>query len=324
MSDVHYSRQTLEIADKATRLAIGAANSLGVRLMVPGDLHDTKGALWSPCVDRMIETLSMCSQLPLILIGNHDKINEKSDEHALKFLLGKAILINSISYDAHKDIVFVPYHHDVSALRMKLNKTFNKDKRIVIMHQGVQSSNAGHYYQDPSALTKNDLSGLRVISGHYHARQSFDLPNGGHFDFVGNPYSLNFGEAGDPPKGYQILYDDGSLKFVTTNLRRHYIMEVQYTDLTNTTIVSPGNYDDILWVKVTGTKEQLSTLSKKKVAHDLIIQQDFKLDLISLDTKAKIETKNVSKSDMLDGLIDSLTNTSIERKTRLKALWKGL
>lgn len=323
ISDVHYSLPTLEVADKAMRMAVAKSNELGVPLIVPGDLHDTKANLRGECVKAMIETFKLCRLSPIILRGNHDSINEKSEEHSLEFLAPYAEIISTSSVHLNKGITFIPYHHNVDDLREYLENSIHTS--FIITHQGVQQTNSGHYIQDKSALMKEDLAGLRVISGHYHTRQSFDLPNGGKFDYVGNPYTLNFAEAADPTKGYQILYDDGSLEFIPTNLREHRVLDYSYETLKGEGIFL-GEPQDIVWVKIRGTKEQLSKLTKKQVGLDLDISQDFRLDLIPSDIKTtkSEQAKDITNEQLLDILIDSLSNTSGERKTRLKSLWKGL
>ena len=57
ISDVHYSLQTLPLADKVMRMAIDKANSLGVPLIVAGDLHDTKANMRAECVNAMIRDI---------------------------------------------------------------------------------------------------------------------------------------------------------------------------------------------------------------------------------------------------------------------------
>jgi len=185
---------------------------------------------------------------------------------------------------------------------------------ILIMHQGITGSNSGEYIQDKSAITKDDVAGMRVISGHYHARQTIELPDGGKWDYIGNPYTTNFGEANDPPKGFQILMDDGSLEFVPTNLRKHVVMELdlsRYEQFVN----NPNFGDDLVWLKVKGTKEQLANFKKPF---------DCRLDLIPLDTVTQASAQNLTQTELLDQLIDSLTNTSDESKARLKQTWKDL
>jgi DNA repair exonuclease SbcCD nuclease subunit len=323
ISDVHYNLQTLEIADKAVNKAFKHANRLEVPLIICGDLHDTKANIRGECMNAMKKTLEVYSLTsPVVLRGNHDSINEKSKEHSLSFLKPNCIIIDEPFYSKRLECHLIPYHHDANELRQYL-KTL-PPKSTLIMHQGINSSNAGHYYQDKSALNKEDLAGFRVISGHYHTRQSFDLPDGGKFDYVGNPFTLNYAEADDPPKGYQILYDDGSLEFVPTNLRKHVVVDIGIGDIDHPDLWQHDyKRGDLLWVKVSGDKQYLN-ITKKDIANRMKIEGDFKLDLISTDITTSKQDPNKPQFEVLDTLIDSLTNTDDEQKSRLKDLWKQL
>jgi DNA repair exonuclease SbcCD nuclease subunit len=354
ISDVHYNLQTLPLADAAMRQAISKANELDIPLIVAGDLHDTKANMRAECVNAMIETFNMCRTKCYIIRGNHDALNEKSEAHSIGFLnrLGEVEDLDKSNWDNYvsepavvvvdqpnffndlgafngNSVHLIPYHHDVSQLRKYLS-TVDKGSTI-IMHQGIQGSNSGEYIQDKSAITKEDVADFRVISGHYHARQ--DIKTGrpqkgavGLFSYVGNPYTLNFGEASDPEKGFQILMNDGSLEFVPTDLRRHCSFTCDTLFLNDTRKATlPGlKAEDLLWVKVLGSKEELLTVTKTKIANKLQLTQDFRLDLIPTDTETQspADTKQLTSGELLDKLIDSLSNTTDERKTRLKELWR--
>lgn len=328
ISDVHYNINTLEIADKAMRLAVDKANELNVLLIVAGDLHDTKANLRGECVNAMIETFKLCDYCPAILVGNHDKINEKSEEHSLNFLRGSAAIIDTPTNLPRIGTLF-PYYSDVEELREELKQ--EPKGNLIIMHQGLTNSNAGHYIQDKSAINKEDVAGLRVISGHYHTRQTILLPDEGSWDYLGNPYTLGFGESNDPEKGFHVLYDDCSLEFIPTKLRKHVIVNMttyisimepaERQMLSCDTIVSDS---DIVWVKLSGTKEDLTNITKQKIAKLLGIT-DFKLDFIPSETKGDIDIRSTSSQpELLDNLISTLTNTSEEQKTRIKTIWKSL
>jgi DNA repair exonuclease SbcCD nuclease subunit len=318
-SDIHYELSTLKLADTCMRMAITKANELMVPLIVAGDLHNTKANLRGECVNAMLETFAMHKAVvKYVMIGNHDKINEKSEEHSLNFLRDDCLLINQPVQGPAG--IMIPYYHDANELRQYL-KTLPKGSTL-IMHQGILGSNAGDYFQDKSALNPEDVAGFRVISGHYHTKQTIPLPDGGSWDFIGNPYSLGFGEANDPDKGFRILMSDGSLQFVPTNLRRYEIVEWNLED------ESPdcSGSDSILWVKIRGNLEDLNQLSRAKVAKQLMIDRPFRLDLIP--NTVEVSTENVdadAAQDMvLDSLIDELPDIEATRKVRLKELWKDL
>lgn len=320
ISDVHYSLNTLALADAAMRQAISAANELKVALVVAGDLHDTKANLRGECVNAMIETFKQCDAPAAILVGNHDRLNEKAPAHSLNFLAPYAMIIDEPKY-LHPIGQLIPYQHDPSDFYAALPKS---NQTIIISHQGVEGSKSGDYIQDKSAALADKLIGLRVISGHYHTKQTIDLPGGGKWDYIGNPYTLNYAEANDPPKGYQILYSDGSLEFKPTNLRKHIVIDTDVDDL----VAIPYSHElgDLLWFKCKGTKEELKTVTKQFISDNYDIKEGFRLDLIPTDTitQAPDTRLNLSQGPLLDSLIDSLSATSDERKNRLKDLWKAL
>ncbi len=339
ISDVHYNIQTLPIADKAMRLAIAKANELDVPLIVAGDLHDTKANMRAECVNAMLDTLKLAyrphydeygsnnweTKRALVLVGNHDKINEKSNLNALEFLSDVTELVdmprftNAVTAKGYS-LELIPYQSNPDDFRARVRKIDKKS--IIICHQGITGSKSGEYIQDHSAINPEDVAGRRVISGHYHQRQTIALPDGGTWDYIGNPYTLNFGEADDPEKGFQILMNDGSLEFVPTNLRRHHILEVSCLD---PEAEFTGRPDDLLWVKVSGPSDELAKYTKDVIANQLGITQGFRLDMIPTDSTSPLEqTKELPQDELFDSIIDSLTDADNSRKARLKALWKDL
>lgn len=339
ISDVHYNVHMLKLADAAMRMAINKANELQVPLIVAGDLHDTKANLRGECVNAMRATFKQCAIKPYILRGNHDAINEKSKEHSLNFLEDLATIVdepgffNELGSINGNSIHLIPYQHDPEELKSYLKKV---DKNsCIIMHQGVTNANSGDYIQDKSALPRECFADYRVISGHYHTRQHIKCGHPrqgsvGLFSYIGNPYTLNYGEANDPEKGFQILMSDGSLEFIPTNLRRHRIVTCGWDEKYNLFWgpIMKGKVDDLVWVKVEGSREQLQVVTKlwlEKQGYETFSGGNFKLDLIPIDTKSQVSaTKNLTKGPLIDSIIDGLTNTSNERKERLKSTWKEL
>jgi len=318
ISDVHYNIHTIPLADAALRQAISKANKLQVPLIVAGDLHDTKANLRGECINAMLFTFSHLKGQAYILIGNHDRINEKSPDHSLNFLRGDHVSIIDIATPM-EGLSLIPYHNDPDELRRYL-EAVPKDM-ITIMHQGITGSNMGEYVVDHSAIRPEDVAGRRVISGHYHSRQTISLPNGGSWDYIGNPYSLSFGEAKDPEKGYQVLYNDGSLEFVPTNLRKHIIYDMSASEYMDYAFRIVHCLGDSVWVKIRGPKAVLSNI------HPTQISKAFgpcKLDLIPDDQEviAPALADTMSQSELLDSMIDSMTNTGDDTKERLKALWR--
>lgn len=319
ITDVHYDLSTKKIADIAVRTAIKKANELGVFFINAGDLHNSKANMRGECVNAIIETFKTCQYVSYSLVGNHSRLNEKSPEHALNFLAPYTNIITDYTFIGALQTWLVPYHSESELPRLKeFLKALPKGTQVA-MHQGLTKSNSGEYFMDKSALAPEDVSGLRIISGHYHYRQTIELPEEGSWTFLGNPYTLSFGEANDPEKGYHILYDDGSLEFIPLNLRKHVVIEIKMGEPRTPISVNP---DDIVKVKITGTMEQLSPITKKTTASELNITQPFRLELIPITSSAVLEPKSESQSSILDSLID-LASSSEEAKTRIKTLWRS-
>lgn len=329
ISDVHYNLNTLELADKSMRQAITSANCMGLPLIVAGDLHDTKANLRGECIEAMLNTFRLMEpEQVFVIVGNHDKISEKSNRNSLEFLRNYVQLIsepcftNSIACNRNS-LEFIPYQHDTENFKTALRRI---DKRsIIIAHQGILGSNSGEYIQDKTALKPEYVAGRRIISGHYHTRQDIVLPNGGLWSYIGNPYTLNYAEAKDPEKGFQILFDDGSLVFVPTNLRKHAVFESEVT-VEGLSKCPKVNSDDLLWIKIQGTKEQLQVFDKKYVSSFVKGVDNFKLDHYPLEVNSTITEVTPHKTDaeLMDSLIYSLSNTSQDKKQRLSTLWKDL
>jgi DNA repair exonuclease SbcCD nuclease subunit len=336
ISDVHFNVHTIELASLALRKAQFKAVMLKVPLVIAGDLLDTKAIIRAEVANRLIELLSV-KDAPetIILVGNHDLINEKGKEHALNFLKPYATIIETIQtghlcgvavdlipYQADPTVI-LKYLQDIEgeAQEVLLEYEHVLTKPMIIMHQGVQGSAMGDYIIDKSAVPKETFAGYRVISGHYHPRQDIVCPDGGLVSYIGNPYTLGFGEANDPEKGFQVLKNDGSLEFIPTSMRKHIIYDIAFGEPKTG---SKHNPEDLVWIKFRGTKEQLSSFPKEKLIEGLEAAS-VKVDYIPLDQETQVPSKadTMSQSALLDNMIDSMTNTGDATKERLKALWRA-
>ena len=329
-SDIHYALSTLPLADAATKQMVAKANELGIPLVIAGDLHDTKSLHRAECQEAMLSTLREAKQDPLILVGNHDRRNEKAPEHALHFLEGVAHLITRpCTWDRGAlRATLIPYQHDPEEFK----KAASQSNSLVICHQGIIGADMGHYVQDKSALCKEDVADFRVVSGHYHRRQ--DIKCGrprkgaiGLFSYIGNPYTLTFAEAKDPPKGFQILMDDGTLEFVPTNLRKHIVMQFSVDDLESGKELHPElpRMNDLVWIKLSGTRSQLAALSKKDLGDRLFSPGfDYRLDKTPIDAEvSETKVEGLSNFEAMDSVIEDASETA-EQKVELRRLYREL
>lgn len=309
------------------RLALKKAEQLGVPLIVAGDMHDQKALLRAECVKALIDTFKSAKVRTIVMVGNHCLLHEKGKAHALEFLRDYTEIVDTATHDNALGLHMIPYISDPEEMQGILN-TIPKGATI-IAHTGVQTAYMGHYQQDKSSLPKEAFADYRVISGHYHRRQ--DIKCGrpkkgavGLFSYIGNPYTLNFGEASDPEKGFQVLHSDGSLEFVPTNLRRHIVIEFDLTTNSGTTTEAPFNQNDLIWVKLTGTKSELDAFDKEDWGKGIFKHSNYKLEKIYPEAEKLPETIKPKKdSDILDALIDSIGEND-QTKGTLKVLWRAL
>lgn len=328
-ADVHFTPATLDLASRSFADALAEAEMRGVPLVVAGDLLDTKDIIRAQCANRIINILSHADSTKVyVMPGNHDMANEKGSEHALNFLRPYCQLVESPVYIEAIGSYMIPYQTDLGKLR-ELLKSIPAGSRL-IMHQGVGTAYMGHYTQDKTSLAPEEFADFRVISGHYHTRQ--DIKCGrprkgavGLFSYIGNPYTLTFGEAADPAKGFQVLKSDGLLEFVPTKLRKHVIIGVDCNDLDRGRGLAHA--EDLVWVKVRGPKSELDKLSKASIYDMVGLCSQLKLDKIPTDTSAAEaeapKPKNLTEGEILDILIEGMSETEM-RKAYLKALWREI
>ena len=260
ISDVHYSLNTVELADKAFKEALSHAYALQVPLIDCGDLTNDKAVLRAECLNKLIASLRHARRMGVkvyLLIGNHSLLNEKGPEHALHCLSPfAAVICSPMEFDGFN---FIPYQSTPEAFQEALNK-FPKGSTVII-HQGVKGGNSGHYIQDHSAVDAEILKDYRTVGGHYHNHHSI-----GTHTFVGNPYTLTFGEHADAPKGFCILYSDGSVEQVPTNLRKHVKVECDTWNYHN---LPELGINDLLWLQIHGPKLELDLINKSEIGNKL-------------------------------------------------------
>lgn len=316
LSDVHFTPATLELAAQSFLKAQFKAKILDVPLIVCGDTLDSKAVMRAECVNRLLELVSVKDAPDMIfVVGNHDLCNEKGKTHSLNFLKPYATVVETIqtSLLGGVNLTIIPYQSDPNTIKNWLEDRDTEKGDIFLMHQGVTGSDSGDYIHDKSAIPKEWLKDLKVWSGHYHNRQTIALPSDGEWNYIGNPYSLSFGEANDKPKGYQILMSDGTAEFVPTNLRKHVIYEI--TPDNETSELKRHQPGDLVWVKAKGPRAWLSSFRKESYGA-------CRLTTECTDDAPKAITASLRGPEALDSIIDQQPDKATS--DRLKSLWRQL
>lgn len=328
ISDEHYTPSSLPLAHAAMTQALRKAEELQVPLISCGDLLDSKAIIRAECANALIELFGEAKTRIIVLVGNHTLINEKGTTHSLNFLKPYADVIQSPIKDPQLGIWFIPYQSSPDKFLEILKGIPNGS--TIIAHQGVVGGDLGHYVKDSGAIPKDALADYRTILGHYHKAQDIKCgrPRKGAIglaSYVGTPYTASFAEANDGPKGFRILWSDGILESVPTNLRKHIILEMNV--INEGLPLRPGlilNKEDLLWIKATAPASVLAKLNKKAIGMSLPMGENFKLDKIPTESpKDTQERKELKDTELLDKIIEDL-NESQSQKKILKDLWRQL
>lgn len=331
IADVHYNTSTLALADFSVCTSLAKADELGVPLVIAGDLHDTKANMRGECVNAILKTLKRANSdlyCVRVLVGNHDLLNVKGKAHALEFLRSDTKIVDTAFYDGTIDAWLLPYYDDLRELKQVLDVIPTGSK--IIMHQGVKEAWKGHYIHDETAAPAEWFANFRVISGHYHRAQTINCRNGrrlgkneaGSFSYIGNPYTLTFAEANDGPKGYQILYEDGTLEQKILDLRKHKVFRLQAKDVH--LMEKIAEKEDICEVHLLGQQTQVDSIDKTDLGMRLFGHDNYRLMReADKDDRAPFKVDVITPRQNLINLIDSLIDSD-DNKKYLKSLLEDL
>lgn len=316
ISDIHFNLNNLELATTALQAAISKATDLNVPMIIAGDLHDTKAIIRGEIANRLLSIFQSSKCTTYLIIGNHDLLNEKGFGHSLNFLAPYVTLIDKVTSLDAQNLWLLPYFSNADDLITLLPMI--PLASTLIMHQGFMGASMGDYVVDKSSIDPVLVKEFRVISGHYHRHQSI-----GTVTYIGSPYTMTFGEANDGHKGFLVLHEDGSFHREILNLRKHIIAECNIEDLDQLKLEI--NPNDLVWLKITGSRSELEKLDKKIVGDKIIGHANFKWDLIPKESETiqVPERQTMSNEELFDSLIDA-EDESDEYKAYLKALWREI
>lgn len=334
ISDLHFTVPTLELASQSLVHALEKGQELQVPVIIAGDLLDAKAIIRAEVANRLVSIFSHCEGRVVVMMGNHDMINEKGSEHSLNFLRTLTEVVSNPVLDKDTGLWFIPYQNDPERLQALLKDI--EEGVTLIMHQGVLGADMGHYVKDSTSLPREAFQDFRVISGHYHKAQ--DIKCGrprkgavGLFSYIGSPYTISFAEAGDGPKGFRVLWSDGTLESVPTDLREHRIFNrttqeifnmIERDDVKSDFGFPELHPNDVLWFKVTGPVSELDKVKKVDIAKHVIGHSNFKLDKIPTEYILTAEAPKERKDwELLDSIIDRLPESPV-KKEELKKLWR--
>jgi len=141
----------------------------------------------------------------ILLVGNHDQINEKGDNALTPFseLSNVSVIDMPCIY---RKFIWLPYRKDKQIL---LDYLSTISSGTIFMHHGIQGFEISNSILDINGIDNKQLDKyFMVISGHYHKRQNIR-----NIFYVGSPYQIDASEA-NQEKGYMIFTQKHQENFV--------------------------------------------------------------------------------------------------------------
>jgi len=258
IGDIH---ATLKDTDKVNHL-FDIIEQIGNPTILLGDLLDNKAIVRAECLNLYYKRFKESKLNFIVLVGNHDLISLDSKEHSLETLkeLKNVTIIDEPQ--VIDNVFFVPYIHDLVALKSVLA---SNSVDTLMIHQGIVGYDYGNGYKAEEGVVKEQLSSFkRVIAGHFHKYQHEDK-----LTFLGTPFSKSFGETDQDKFIACYETETQSLELIKSNFPQHKSLNVDCSSPQEINLVEGDIYRFIL----NGTQEQINSFPKKEYLNVRFIER---------------------------------------------------
>lgn len=235
MNDLHISKDNISEFEKNWGEALGICNEYQIKnLFIGGDVFTTRNVQYlAPmlAVQTCLRKAAYQNIKTTIAFGNHDcpvygKMTNWCDLYAY---IAKVEIIDDFYVFPFEDmaLAMVSYFSEESVLPVKLaelddclkEKHIDFSKVILYLHAGVHGALGD--FDIPNEIPQEPLLKYgRVLCSHYHNRTKI---KGTNIEYIGSSRAHTFGE--DEEKGYTVLYDNGSTKFIKNQVNVRYVTE---------------------------------------------------------------------------------------------------
>lgn len=223
-SDLHLCEKTADTCfnEVLPGLFEAAKTDKDKKLVCLGDFYHIRYKVDVVIQNRVFEYFSLLGDHGIdvwLLPGNHDQINEQGENALTPF---NALLNVSVFDEICETSIgtFIPYRKNKEEIVEYLKNCPLSDKKPLFMHEDIIGFEYGNGIVSDKGIPFSFVNSLHkwIITGHYHKRQIK-----GHVHYVGSPYQIDAGEAGQE-KGYVIYYpDETTLHWVDTDWGpKHY------------------------------------------------------------------------------------------------------
>lgn len=304
LNDTHLNKDNGELVKSIFNQAIELCETEGTdKIFCGGDVFTNRSGQPLQCLTDWKEILEAITEAGLelhVIPGNHDKTDSDDERSYLDVYSERCVHLYrqwSVKIIDGVAVCFIPYFRDEKWLQeFRMIEEELEDKcykggmpKILITHSGfdgVVNNDGSKVVSDikPSMFKAFD----KVLIGHYHDASKLAE----NVIYTGSAFQNNFGEN-ITDKGFTIIYDDTSLRFVPSKFPK-YIKEVvsakDKESLRNLIEKYDGQTDDYIRFIFTGKKEDLQNINIAEIQGKYGIDCKFS----SIETDEAIE---LSESD---------------------------
>lgn len=250
ISDIHIgvhqnSQMWLDICDEWGDWLIEELKSKKIQdIVICGDLFHYRDEIAVNTIHHVTNFMSKFRDFNIImLVGNHDAFyKDRSDVNSMSILSGWNnihVVDTNIHVVEHGDIrlAFAPWGTTAEQI---------SECDILFGHFEIENFNLNQHFVCKKGIKSKELleKSKLVITGHFHTREQRTYKNG-DIVYLGNPYQMDFGDAGQT-KGYYIL----DLSNREYNFYENNVSPV-HEKITLNDLVEHGDIDDFIINKIT-------------------------------------------------------------------------
>lgn len=238
INDIHVSKDNIPEFEKNWDEMLKVADEYKIEdIVIGGDIWQSRSSQSLNALLAVKKAFDIAADKGFYLIvsyGNHDKVDLEAIEgynHLFWNYSPKCLVVNDYMIATEGDdfvLLVINYFPETGSLLSRLEdavqyckqefpqKVKSKSDIILYCHAGIQGA-LGDFDIPGEAPQEPFLDFKKVLVAHYHNRCKIkNTP----IEYIGASRAHTFGE--DEEKGYTILFDDGSTKFIKNQVNTRY------------------------------------------------------------------------------------------------------
>lgn len=312
ITDTHFDNQNINIVEGIFDQCFNLALKNDKIVAHLGDWFTSRtgqSLLTLMAVKRVLDKAQSLGLKIYSIAGNHDKMDLDSEDSYMNVFLDHPALVLfpacGIIQFGRTQIHMLPYFKEdgqyVERLE-NLRKKTNKNKiNFLLTHITLNGAVNNDGTKQNNTLNQELFEGFNwVLSGHYHNRNSpWDRAK-----YIGSPRAANYGE--DDKKGFTLLNQDGSMKFLKSNSPGFYQI---YFDLEGDEKIFETEYLRALELAAAGNRVRAVVYGPREMveACPRAIFTDYGVEFTSK------EGKTLSRADLEQNLSTNYTSQEIKK-----------